>query len=161
MEEIKKYFQDIVPFDTAQHLHEVGYSIVPEAGFPCYSLQDKLGVFNRNSKSYRWFEKGELFNYFPHSEVLPGGYHGDFMVAPTWAQVLDWFLGNGFIIQLCPSFTFALQSRIGYDYDIYIIDENNATLVGHKGNIFASFALCMHDAVEHAIKIYKDEHEKD
>lgn len=156
MEEIKKYFQDIVPFDTAQHLHEVGYSIVPETGFPCYSLQYKLGVFNRNSKSYRWFEKGELFNYFPHSEVLPGGYHGDFMVAPTWAQVLDWLMDKGIAIGLSPGFTFALQSRMGFEYAICKINESEGTIQNYPGKDFASFGLTMHDAVEHALKILKD-----
>lgn len=160
MEEIKKYFQDIVPFNTAQRLHEVGHSIVPETGFPCYSLQDKLGVFNRNSKSYRWFEKGELFNYFPHSEVLPGGYHGDFMVAPTWAQVLDWFLNKGIVIELTPGFTYALKSNLGFEYTVHMVVEGEG-LKSYPGKEFASFPLCMHDAVEHAIKIYKDEHEKD
>ena len=155
MEEIKKYYQDIVPFDIAVALNEAGYhqNRVGSNDAFAYAMHDGFKIYPRTKEQI--LKKGTSFRISKLSVCK-----GNFVAAPKWSEVLDWLMDKGIAIGLSPGFTFALQSRMGFEYTIYKIIESEGTIQNYLGKDFASFGLTMHDAVEHALKILKDNEEK-
>lgn len=88
----------------------------------------------------------ELLNYdFPAYKYLTNGYDGspvyytkdkndpewsncDAYRIPTYADVIDWFMSKGIVITLRPFFTFSLKDRIGFNWEISCIDNDNCKM---------------------------------
>ena len=118
----------------------------------------------------------ELIDHnFPAYKYSVGGYDGkpvyytkdlfdpewrecDAYKIPTYAEVLDWFLSKGIVIILRPFFTFSLNDRIGYNWEIsYITDDCDMKTITEldmmKSNegYGGSFQRTMEDVIEFAL----------
>lgn len=79
------------------------------------------------------------------------GYDGDNII--SYAEAIDWFLNKGVAIEISPYFTFALQNRMGFDYTISVLNEEECRIKKEKWEEFASFPLCMDCALEKAAEL--------
>ena len=122
-----KYYTEIVPFDLAKKLKETGY---PQELYTDFAYSDS----------------GELIEWIGRSTLA----------APTYAEVIDWFMENGIFIQMEPWHTFALQERMGFVYKINTVNEEEAKIDSEVWNDFASFGLCIEEAVKKAIEMLND-----
>lgn len=52
--------------------------------------------------------------------------YGDSILCPTYAEVIDWLLENGFVIEFIPSHTFALKEHVAYYFKVWEIDDETA-----------------------------------
>ena len=152
MEEIKKYYQDIVPFDIAVALNEAGYHQNWGGNNDVfgYAMHDDFTIYGYRSTKNQILKKGALF-----CASKLHAYNGKYVVAPKLSEVLDWLMDKGIVIELTPGYTYALKSNLGFEYTVHMVVEGEG-LRNYPGKDFASFPLCMHDAIEHAIKIYQN-----
>lgn len=118
----------------------------------------------------------ELIDHnFPAYKYSVGGYDGkpvyytkdlfdpdwmdcDAYKIPTYAEVLDWFLSKGIVITLRPFFTFSLNDRIGYNWEIsYITDDcemktiTELDMMKSNEGYGGSFQRTMEDVIEFAL----------
>lgn len=118
----------------------------------------------------------ELIDHnFPAYKYSVGGYDGkpvyytkdlfdpewrecDAYKIPTYAEVLDWFLSKGIVIILRPFFTFSLNDRIGYNWEIsYITDDcemktiTELDMMKSNEGYGGSFQRTMEDVIEFAL----------
>lgn len=118
----------------------------------------------------------ELIDHnFPAYKYSVGGYDGtpvyytkdlfdpdwmdcDAYKIPTYAEVLDWFLSKGIVITLRPFFTFSLNDRIGYNWEIsYITDDcemktiTELDMMKSDEGYGGSFQRTMEDVIEFAL----------
>ena len=77
---------------------------------------------------------------------------------PTYAEVLDWFLSKGIVITLRPFFTFSLNDRIGYNWEIsYITNDcemktiTELDMMKSDEGYGGSFQRTMEDVIEFAL----------
>ena len=133
-----KHYTEHIPYDLGKKMKEAGYW-EPGCTYdtcyngPCYALaKDKL------------YEDGVICDW---KDIVP---------APTYAEVIDWFFEKGIFIQMEPWHTFALQERMGFVYEINMVNEEKAQIDSEVWNEFASFGLCLNSAIERAIEILKE-----
>ena len=118
----------------------------------------------------------ELIDHnFPAYKYSVGGYDGkpvyytkdlfdpdwmdcDAYKIPTYAEVLDWFLSKGIVITLRPFFTFSLNDRIGYNWEIsYITNDcemktiTELDMMKSDEGYGGSFQRTMEDVIEFAL----------
>lgn len=118
----------------------------------------------------------ELIDHnFPAYKYSVGGYDGkpvyytkdlfdpdwmdcDAYKIPTYAEVLDWFLSKGIVITLRPFFTFSLNDRIGYNWEIsYITDDckmktiTELDMIKSNDGYGGSFQRTMEDVIKFAL----------
>lgn len=134
-------YTEHIPFDLGVKLKEFGYwnpgcTFDSQYNGPCYF------------KSKKFYEEGVVA---PWDDIIP---------APTYAEVIDWFVNEkGIIIILDPFFTHSLKGNIAYNWKIYYLDDGYLILQtegdewdsskGYGG----SFKLTANDAIESAMKI--------
>ena len=70
---------------------------------------------------------------------------------PIYAEVLDWFIENGLNISINSCFTFALADHQAFYWEIRIVNKNGCE-IKEIMNDYASFKLCIEDAIIHALK---------
>ena len=142
MEMVSCYTEN-VPFKVGEVLKKIGYwdprcTYSCSYNGPCYF-----------SGSKKFYGDGVVA---PWEEIVP---------APTYAEVIDWFVNTkNIIIILDPFFTYSLRDHIAYNWKIYYLDgEKNLILVTENDEYTSdkgyggSFKLTANDAIMRAAKI--------
>lgn len=137
-----RYYSEIVPFEIAVSLDN---EFDPGIGDGyCYAVRDI-------KRQPRDIKAGELVFVVTDEEDDLAAY----VQAPTYAEVVDFFLDKGIFIEVSPWHTFALKERMGFVYTINTINEEEAKLDCEVWNDFASFKLCMNSAIKRALQVYR------
>lgn len=146
---MKNYYTEIVPFEIAVMLYEAGAVKTIEDDY-YYALTD-LEITYDNFLGSEKIAKGDTF-YMVSGE----NYHGKYIPAYTYAEVIDWLMEKGIFIQMEPWYTYALKERMGFVYEINMVNEEKAQIDSEVWNDFASFGLCIEEAVKKAIEMLND-----
>ena len=130
-----KYYTEKVPFKIGEKLKEAGYwnpGCTYDSNYngPCYIGSNE-----------RFYEDGVVA---PWDTITP---------APTYAEVIDWLMEKGIFIQMEPWHTYALKERMGFVYEVNVVNEEKAQIDSEVWNEFASFGLCIEEAVKKAIEM--------
>ena len=98
-----------VDFELAKLLNNTLYG---EEKYAAYDLK----VTWDNFLTVGNYKKGELI-------VDGDNIHGDYYMAPIYADVIDWLLSKHIVIEFIPAFTYALADRVAYYYKVYKIND--------------------------------------
>ena len=140
------HYNKIVSFEIAQKLKEIDFRI----GTDEFYAIDDITVTYDNYLGGGTIPKGETF-WLTSGE----NYHGKYIEAPTYADVLDWLMDKGIHVSLSPWFTYALRDKVGYTFEISTVNEEEAKLDTEHWGEFASFDLCIECAINKAIEKLK------
>ncbi len=136
-------FTDYINFNIAELLNNRLY------GDYCYAAEDCEVTWD-NSLGLKKYSKGEFID---DGDFI----HGKTYFAPTYAEVIDWLFENGFVIELMPAYTFALNDRVAYYWVLYKKNDEQGKLklIFSKLDEMSSFGLAMEDIVKKVLEIYK------
>lgn len=152
----RERFVKTVPYEIALKLSNLGnYSVGMGSEFR-YVNCDNFRITFDNYLGVETKRRGDLILYEPSGE----NYHGEYILAPSYGEVFDWFENQRIIITIIPHFTYAFQTNISYTYVISTINDEEAKLDEIHWRESGSFDTCSISAIEEAIKIYKEKNGK-
>lgn len=133
-------YTDCVNFNVAELLNNKLFGEYSYAAEDCEVTWDNyLGVKN--------YHKGEF--------IEDGDYiHGKSYSAPTYAEVFDWLFEHGFVVELMPAYTFALNDRVAYYWVIYRKNDEQGKLelLLSQLNEMSSFELAIEDIIKKVLE---------